>query len=150
MPNDLGSTDVFGDPATGMVFGDVGTSTPQPDRPGVLNDLLANTVGVVWRGASGTVDPWTKAQITDDSTYGVLGSNGQAVIDAAGGPQAFHDQADAVGTKVLMMDNADPSQFSQGLKNTLSSAGSNLKGLLVLGILILVVAEAGIHEVKTL
>jgi hypothetical protein len=108
-----------------------------------LDTALADTVGLVWRAASGTVDPWTKANIQQDETsglntakggdypqiYGPLTPEEQAVNAAQSGQDV---------TTVLKQANADPSQFLNGLKNSLSEAfslsGSIGKTLLFAGI----------------
>lgn len=122
---------------------DLGSSV---DRPGIGTAIMADTVGVLWRAASGTVDPWTKAETVDYSSFGVLGSQGQKVIDTAGGDAAFQQGAEQTVTTVLKADNADPSQFWDGVKNSLNNFGSlSTKTLLLVGgvaLLVLIAAVA--------
>ncbi len=54
----------------------------------LLDTVLADTVGVGWRAVTGTVDPWTKQQIVDDTTAStthsldVAQANGYDITDA--------------------------------------------------------------------
>jgi len=53
-----------------------------------LDSVLADTVGVGWRAVTGTVDPWTKQQIIDDTNASTTASlksaqsNGYDITDA--------------------------------------------------------------------
>jgi hypothetical protein len=100
-----------------------------------IDTALADTVGLVWRAASGTVDPWTKANLQQDETQGLVqasGNSGQYTAATAA------TQSGSDVTTVLTQANADPSQFVSGLKNSLSEAfslsGSLGKTLLFAGI----------------
>lgn len=41
-----------------------------------FDSVLANTVGVAWRAASGTVDPWTKQVIIDQTNADIAKASG--------------------------------------------------------------------------
>lgn len=102
-----------------------------------VDTVLADTVGVVWSAASGTVDPWTKQELQDQESAG---------LQNAGVPQAQADaQAASDVTTSLQkafpnsaQPSADPSAFSAGAASTwskISSAASSIvpstKGLLI-------------------
>lgn len=92
--------------------------------------FMADTVGVVYRAASGTVDPWTKNQIVCCET--------QSLIRAGMSPNDAASQAQSDATVTLTSTKSDPSQFFCGLKNSVSSAfclTNNLgKSILFIGI----------------
>lgn len=109
----------------------------------IYDTLMGDTVGIVWRAGTGTVDPWTKANLQQDETAGLVkasGSSGQYDQTSAAA-QAQNDV-----TSTLRAANADPSQALAGLKNSLSEAfslsGSLGKTMLFVGIggLLLVIA----------
>jgi len=92
------------------------------------NWLAGNTVGLIWSGRYGGVDPWTKANLAADraidivrSTYGAM-SFDEALL-----------QAQAETTSLLRAQNADPSQ-----------AGENEDALKTLGDVLIVVAIIGV------
>lgn len=87
-----------------------------------MDSFLSNTVGVLWRGATGTVDPWSKnAQIKEEAA---------AIIQAGGDTSTAEAQARIDVTGALVAQKADPSQA------TILSAG--LKDVLIWGVIILV------------
>lgn len=104
----------------------------------LLCTLMSDTVGVAWRAASGTVDPWTKNQIQCNET--------QSLIKAGANPCEAVTQAASDATTTLKGSSADPSQFLCGLKKSVNSAfclTNNLgKSILLLGIgaLLLIIA----------
>lgn len=83
-----------------------------------LDTVWANTLGLVWSAATGTVDPWTKNLIVADAQTGVTKALGtgatQAQIDAATQGQ------EAAISSYLVSINANPSQASLigGLSNS--------------------------------
>jgi hypothetical protein len=95
-----------------------------------FDTVLSDTVGPVWRAATGTVDPWTKAAIIDDSSDDLVKSSGGTITKE----QAVQQQA-AIVTNVLTNQvgnpyntpggstSADPSAAVQGLKDSLNLAG---------------------------
>lgn len=87
----------------------------QPSPPGLLNTFLADTFGVIWSAASGTVDPWTKNQIVYDAGVGSLGpANSPAAIAQVAG------DADPTVTAALTAIGGDPSQVTAGLANSVA------------------------------
>jgi hypothetical protein len=95
--------------------------------------LMSDTVGVLYRAASGTVDPWTKNQIVCNETQSLIAA-GASPSDAA-----MQAQNDATGTLTTNPGGgADPSQFWCGLKKSASSAfdltGNLGKTILFVGI----------------
>lgn len=49
-----------------------------PNGPTLFNTIMADTVGVVWSAASGTVDPWTKQNIQDQAAADQVTASGAA------------------------------------------------------------------------
>ena len=105
---------------------------------GFFDSVMSDTVGVVYRGATGSVDPWTKdQQVQDESAAIVQASTDQtdpnatptiSAEDAAA--QASQDVTDTLTTFSLGGDDpigADPSQATlslpsgQSLKDTAQS-----------------------------
>ena len=88
--------------------------------PSAYNSIMGNTVGFLWRAATGTVDPWTKANIV---------AGGSADGAQAAGPNATPQQkASAAQATVDAIDNtlislgADPSQAAVGLRNSIEKS----------------------------
>lgn len=101
---------------------------------GFMDTVLSDTVGVAWRAASGTVDPWSKNELVDQAT--------QAYTQAGMNPDQAAAQAQADVTMTLLSvpptpgvdaTGADPSQFSDGLKRSVQT-GSNDLYILALGV----------------
>jgi hypothetical protein len=94
-----------------------------------VDTLMSAFVGPFWTLASGTIDPWSKDLLQSQETsqlntakggdypsvYGPLTPSEQAASAAQSGQDV---------TIVLTQAGADPSQFWQGLKNSLSEAFS--------------------------
>lgn len=101
--------------------------------PFSLNSVLADTVGVAWRAVSGTVDPWTKNQIVYDASLGSLAPGGaERIAESAGvSPDQLLQGSEETVTAMLTMNNADPSQFAQGLKSSLSKLAALSGGTLL-------------------
>jgi hypothetical protein len=78
----------------------------------LLDSILGNTVGVLWRAGSGTVDPWTKANQIETET--------QSLIAAGMDPAAAAAKAQADVTGALSAESADPTQAQNGLSASLS------------------------------
>src|SRR6185369_17748169 len=101
----------------------------------VMNTLASATLGILWRAATGTVDPWTKqSQIEDEAA---------ALAQAAGSDVASPDdyaQADNDVTASLISNNADPSQASFLANNP--GAQEVLDKLQKLGYILLIVGAA--------
>lgn len=93
---------------------------------GVLDSVLGNTIGTIWRGATGTVDPWTKAGMIEDQA--------KAQIQAGGNPDLANQQAQSDVTSALKADKADPSDAQNGLGASLNSA----KNYIIVGVVIVV------------
>jgi hypothetical protein len=73
-----------------------------------VDSVLSNTVGVVWRAGSGTVDPWTLNTIKDQTNAGIAQASGpNADPTAVALAQA---QASADINKDLTDSNAHPDQ----------------------------------------
>lgn len=49
----------------------VANSSAAASNAGIGNTILADTVGLLWRGATGTVDPWTKAELQANESAGL-------------------------------------------------------------------------------
>jgi hypothetical protein len=111
----------------------------------LYDEFMSDTVGVLWRAASGTVDPWTKQMLICQQVAGVTaagGSSSTATTQANGDVTTTLTTFSTPGNST----GADPSQFLDGLKNSISSAfclTNNLGTSILyigLGILALVVA----------
>jgi hypothetical protein len=98
-----------------------------------VNSMLANSVGVFWSAASGTVDPFTKANLQEEEAASLQQASGGTMTAADATSQATAD----VQT-VLIQAGADPSQFLDGLKRSLSSATTS--SLLVVGGVVAILA----------
>lgn len=110
----------------------------------ILDSALSNTVGVLWRAASGTVDPWTKNTIVQQNATGLVqASGGKLSIDQA----TQQAQADATATLTTFPGgSADPSDFWTGLANSFKQfnpANWSTKSI-VISALIVVVAVVGL------
>jgi hypothetical protein len=89
------------------------------------NTLGSDTIGVLWRAASGTVDPWTKAEIVQqNATDRVKASAGTICINSAIST-AQSDTCNQLGN-----NNANPSQFFCGVKNSFANIPQKVKDLL--------------------
>lgn len=107
-----------------------------------LDDALSNTVGVVWRAASGTVDPWTKEVIIDQAAQDVVKASGGSINYDQARTQATQDVTDVLTSFSLPGETdgrgADPSQVLAGLKSSLNVAGdigtNFAKSILYIGI----------------
>lgn len=81
--------------------------------------VAADTVGVLWSAASGTVDPFTKAQQSAQEANDLV----TAGLDpATAATQAQNDVTTAYG-------DADPSNFLGGLSSTWQRLGSSVASL---------------------
>ncbi len=85
----------------------------------LFNGIMADTVGVVWSAASGTVDPWTKQQEINDEAAAIVEASGGSITPEQAQTQA---ESDVTASYQAMADgvSADPADFWQ-------SAGANLK-----------------------
>ena len=81
----------------------------------VIDSVLGDTIGVVWRASTGTVDPWTKQEIIDNGTQ----SNIQAGMDpTTAAQQSESDVTDTLSSFTLGgsdQTGADPSQAKLAL-----------------------------------
>jgi len=89
---------------------------------------MANSVGVVYRAATGAVDPWTKDNLVNDETQSLIKAGGNQDTAAS---QAEQDVTDTLTTFTLGGDDktgADPSQAKlslpsgQAVSDTVKSA----------------------------
>lgn len=86
----------------------------------VGNTIAADTIGFLWRAATHTVDPWTKANIDEQQAADMV----QAMPNAV--PQ---QQQGAIAKSLSEIDNylrsigAHPSQATAGLAASLKNAG---------------------------
>lgn len=108
---------------------------------------MSDTVGVLWRAGSGTVDPWTKNIIVTCEQQSLV----KAGSNACGA--ATQAQEDACATlKTTPGGSSDPSAFWCGLKKSISSGfdlTNNLgKTVLFVGIGALLVWFAFNHFMK--
>jgi hypothetical protein len=103
----------------------------------IFDSVMSDTVGVVYRATTGSVDPWTKQELVDQQTAAVVQAStdpttGVASItpeDAAA--QAQQDITDTLTTFTLGGDDpvgADPSQAHISLPSgqALKDAGSSI------------------------
>src|SRR5258708_30333519 len=92
-------------------------STPAP-LGGSLNTFLADTAGVFYRGATGKVDPWTKAELIDQATADYIKAGmdptiaqGQAATDISGTADSSNvSYGTAASTLGSIFTGGDPSQ----------------------------------------
>jgi hypothetical protein len=81
-----------------------------------LTEFGADTIGVVWRGVSGTTDPFTDAELEQQATQGQIDAGGTtAQVDAAAA------QSDADTTNA----NANAPSYSQAASDALASVTSD-------------------------
>jgi len=65
-------------------FGDTTDSSSGPSPiSSAANSIAADTIGAVWRGLSGSVDPWTQSELDD--------TNAQAMVQASNGTLSYDD-----------------------------------------------------------
>lgn len=96
------------------------------ENPSLYDTVMGDTVGVLWRAASGTVDPWTKDQIVQN--------NAQALVKASAGtmsPSQAQNDAYNTATKVLTTGGGDPSQFLDGLKKSLCVGTGSIEKIVI-------------------
>ena len=79
-----------------------------------LDTALSNTVGVLWRGATGTVDPWTKNNQVAAET--------ETMVQAGADPATAAAQAQADVTGALKSQKADPTDAQNGLASSVNQA----------------------------
>lgn len=83
--------------------------------PGIFDTIMGDTVGVLWRAGTGTVDPWTKNEIVANATQ----SNIQTGMDpTTAAQQAQSDVTDTLQSFSLGggdKTGADPSQATLAL-----------------------------------
>jgi hypothetical protein len=88
--------------------------------PSTYNTVMGNTIGVLWRAATGTVDPWTKANAVASAYQDGVASQGPNAtpqqVDAAGQASANQYQDTLTGL------GADPSQAMTGAKSSIEKA----------------------------
>lgn len=96
-----------------------------------LDSALAWTAGVAWRASSGTVDPWTAANLIQDEKDDLVQASGGKMSESDAERQAANDI-----NASLKRDGAHPDQFWDGLKRSLDQGESST--LLILGGLALV------------
>jgi hypothetical protein len=109
-----------------------------------LDSVLADTIGLGYRAVTGNVDPWTKANIVEQTQADVtqaLGPNAS--------PQAISDATSSAAqliTSTLTGDQADPSQTTGvrlpglgviGSADFLANLQKIVDGALIIGALIL-------------
>lgn len=87
-----------------------------------FDTAMSDSVGVVWRAASGTVDPWTKQGQVDDATAAIQKASEGTIDQATAQAQATSD-----ASTVLLSNNADPSQFQTGLLKSVHALGDTVK-----------------------
>lgn len=110
---------------------------------GLLDTVMSNTVGVLWRAGTGTVDPWTKNQLIDEQAAALQQASGGApspgtndtapiITDGVGGNVLSADEARAQASQtvnqVLQMDQADPSNALAQMGNSLGRAYNYFTG----------------------
>lgn len=88
-----------------------------------FDDMMSNTAGVVWRAASGTVDPWTKNQLVENQADAIVQASNGSITQADATQQA---QGDVTQSLLSFGDGqgADPSQVLDGVKRSLGTAGN--------------------------
>lgn len=80
-----------------------------------LDTFLSDTAGVVWRASTGSVDPWTKAELIDQQTQAQIQAGADPATAAA---QAQQDVTNTLSTFTLGGSDqlgADPSQAKLSL-----------------------------------
>lgn len=102
--------------------------------------VMSDTVGLVWRGFTGTVDPWTKNNIVTCNA---------AQLQKASAGSLSKCQATAAAqtsaTNYLVSVGGDPSQASCGLKSSLDKFLSDIESVLLwagIGAVVLILAYA--------
>jgi hypothetical protein len=87
---------------------------------GLFDSVLSNTVGVVYRAATGNVDPWTLANLHEDLSTGIAQALGPDATDA--------EISAAQSAAVNQQDN-----YLKSIDAHPSQAGLRIPGLGVLG-----------------
>ena len=87
---------------------------------------MSDTIGVLWRAASGTVDPWTKNIIVCCSKQSLVKASG-GMMTAAQAQNCAYNTA----TNVLTKGGADPSQFGCGVKKSLCLATGSVEKIVI-------------------
>lgn len=95
--------------------------------------VMSDTVGVLWRGASGTVDPWTKNIIVNCSKESLVKASGATMC--ANAAQAC---ACKTATCVLRKNGADPSQFGCGVKKSVCLATGSVEKIVIIAVVIMI------------
>jgi len=80
----------------------------------VFCTVMSDSVGLLWRAASGTVDPWTKNCLIETE-------KAQLITAGCPCPCKANATANQDVSQTLTYNTADPSQFSEGLKKTLGN-----------------------------
>jgi hypothetical protein len=104
----------------------------------IFDSVMSDTVGVLWRAGTGTVDPWTKSEQQQDEAAALVQASTNpndptavpSITPEQAADQAQHDITDTLTTFTLGGDDpmgADPSQAhlslpsGQSLKDTANS-----------------------------
>lgn len=96
--------------------------------------VMSDTVGVAYRAATGSVDPWTKSELQQQEATDLVQASGGTVTPEAASDQAQQDITDTLTTFSLGGGDpvgADPSQAhislpsGQALSDTASSLANN-------------------------
>jgi hypothetical protein len=91
---------------------------------------MSDTVGVVYRATTGSVDPWSKQELVDQEASGIVQASAGTITPEDAAAQAQQDITDTLTTFTLGGDDpvgADPSQAhislpsGQALKDTAQS-----------------------------
>lgn len=89
-----------------------GSDSPSSSSPDPIssaaNTFLSDTVGAVWRGLSGSVDPWTNAEIVD--------SNASAMVQASDGTLSYDDAAAQISQTVSDVQSGQNVSWSDAAK----------------------------------
>jgi hypothetical protein len=102
---------------------------------------MADTVGVLWGAATGTVDPWTKNNIVADGAAGQVKATAGNVCLAKATQQVCQQT-----TTYLKSIGGDPSQAGCGFKNSVNKFTSDITKVivtvLIIGIIVIVLMNS--------
>lgn len=108
------------------------------------NSIMANTVGIVTRAATGVPDQWTQANQVEEETNNLLRAKGidpslatQEQVDAANA-QATSDVTETIATfePPAEIDCSNPQDFLTGLNCSLKKFENTIIIILIFGIVI--------------
>jgi hypothetical protein len=111
----------------------------------LFDTIMSDTVGVAWRAASGTLDPWSVNEINQENAQNVVQASGGTISQQQALQQSQQDTQTVLQT--FPSGSAAPSDFWAGVKrtgqNVLSSVESGLSSTKTILVALAVLAAVG-------